>query len=223
MSGRRGTDRPLRLPARHGYGLVRLLVVVTYVLALLADRRWIVTVLLFLQTGTGLAGAAHVAGTAGSPAGRRRGLRARAGRQRRTCSPPGRRWPGRRSWPRAVSTPAASTAPTPTMGAVRSAPSNRAENAPQANTTAMSNARAPAVTPECHHSPTTARIAGGDDRSGSPNRRRGRRAVPVRGPRCPSPSHSPRMARGVRQVPKDASQSHPTSEKVRNAVDRHRT
>jgi hypothetical protein len=44
--------RPMRLPARHGYGLVLLLIVLTYVLALLADRRWIVMVLLFVQTGT---------------------------------------------------------------------------------------------------------------------------------------------------------------------------
>jgi voltage-gated potassium channel Kch len=42
----------MRLPARHGYGLVLLLIVLTYVLALMADRRWIVTVLLFVQTGT---------------------------------------------------------------------------------------------------------------------------------------------------------------------------
>jgi hypothetical protein len=44
--------RPLRVPARHGYGLVLLLIISTYVLALIADRRWIVTVLLFVQTGT---------------------------------------------------------------------------------------------------------------------------------------------------------------------------
>lgn len=44
--------RPLRLPVRHGYGLVLLLIVATYVLALLADNRWMVTALLFVQTGT---------------------------------------------------------------------------------------------------------------------------------------------------------------------------
>jgi len=46
-------DRPaMRVPPRHGYGLVLLLIVVTYVLALLADRGWIVMTLLVLQTGT---------------------------------------------------------------------------------------------------------------------------------------------------------------------------
>ena len=43
---------PMGSPARHGYGLVLLLIVLTYVLALMADRRWLVTVLLFVQTGT---------------------------------------------------------------------------------------------------------------------------------------------------------------------------
>ena len=52
-SARRSLDRrEPRVPARHGYGLVLLLIVATYVLALLADQRWIVTVLLFVQTGT---------------------------------------------------------------------------------------------------------------------------------------------------------------------------
>lgn len=44
--------RPMRLPPRHGYALVLLLILATYVLALTADRRWIVTLLLFVQTGT---------------------------------------------------------------------------------------------------------------------------------------------------------------------------
>lgn len=38
--------------ARGGYGPVLLLIVVTYVLALTAERRWMVAVLLFVQTGT---------------------------------------------------------------------------------------------------------------------------------------------------------------------------
>ncbi|GAB1693613.1 potassium channel family protein [Krasilnikovia sp. M28-CT-15] len=42
---------PLRAP-RHGYGFVLLLIVATYVLALQADRPWIVAVVLFVQTGT---------------------------------------------------------------------------------------------------------------------------------------------------------------------------
>ncbi|BFU43220.1 potassium channel family protein [Krasilnikovia sp. MM14-A1004] len=42
---------PLRTP-RRGYGFVLLLIVVTYVLALQADRPWIVAVVLFVQTGT---------------------------------------------------------------------------------------------------------------------------------------------------------------------------
>ncbi|RZU49433.1 ion channel [Krasilnikovia cinnamomea] len=42
---------PLRTP-RHGYGLVLLLIVVTYVLALQADLPWVVAVVLFVQTGT---------------------------------------------------------------------------------------------------------------------------------------------------------------------------
>ena len=49
----RADRSPMRRPARHGYGLVLLLIVLTYVLALMAaDRHWIVTVLLFVQTGT---------------------------------------------------------------------------------------------------------------------------------------------------------------------------
>jgi hypothetical protein len=44
--------RVLRLPARDGYGLVLLLIVATYVLALLAGSRWMVAALLFVQTGT---------------------------------------------------------------------------------------------------------------------------------------------------------------------------
>ncbi|MEV6300585.1 ion channel [Actinoplanes sp. NPDC051861] len=39
-------------PVRGGYGVVLLLIVVTYVLALSADERWIVAVLLFVQTLT---------------------------------------------------------------------------------------------------------------------------------------------------------------------------
>jgi hypothetical protein len=39
-------------PIRYGYGLVLALIVTTYVLALLADRRWMVSLLLFVQTGT---------------------------------------------------------------------------------------------------------------------------------------------------------------------------
>jgi hypothetical protein len=42
----------LRLPLRHGYGLVLLLIVATYVLGLLAHSRWMVTALVFVQTGT---------------------------------------------------------------------------------------------------------------------------------------------------------------------------
>jgi hypothetical protein len=46
-------QRPeLRVPVRHGYGLVLILIVTTYVLALLAERRWMVTVVLFVQTVT---------------------------------------------------------------------------------------------------------------------------------------------------------------------------
>ena len=51
---RRGTNAgqaPLRQP-RRGYGLVLGSIIVTYVLALLADRSWIMTVLLLAQTGT---------------------------------------------------------------------------------------------------------------------------------------------------------------------------
>jgi hypothetical protein len=49
-----GRDDPRRLvlPTRHGYGFLLLLIVATYVLALLPDRRWIVAALLFLQTAT---------------------------------------------------------------------------------------------------------------------------------------------------------------------------
>jgi hypothetical protein len=48
-----GRDRALRLPIRRGYGFVLLLIIATYVLALIADRRWMVTVLLLVvQTGT---------------------------------------------------------------------------------------------------------------------------------------------------------------------------
>jgi hypothetical protein len=39
-------------PVRGGYGPVLLLIVVTYVLALTASERWMVAVLLFVQTGT---------------------------------------------------------------------------------------------------------------------------------------------------------------------------
>ncbi|MEU4426589.1 potassium channel family protein [Actinoplanes sp. NPDC024001] len=43
----------MRTPrTRGGYGLVLLLIVVTYVLALLSEERWMVSVLLFVQTGT---------------------------------------------------------------------------------------------------------------------------------------------------------------------------
>jgi hypothetical protein len=42
-----------RQPAvRYGYGLVLVLIITTYVLALLVDRRWMVSLLLFVQTGT---------------------------------------------------------------------------------------------------------------------------------------------------------------------------
>jgi hypothetical protein len=41
-----------RPPVRYGYGLVLALIITTYVLALLADRRWMVSLLLFVQTGT---------------------------------------------------------------------------------------------------------------------------------------------------------------------------
>jgi hypothetical protein len=43
---------PLRVPTRHGYGLVLAMIVVTYSLALVADRGWIVTLLIFVQTAT---------------------------------------------------------------------------------------------------------------------------------------------------------------------------
>jgi hypothetical protein len=39
-------------PARHGYGLVLLLIVATYVLALVPGERWLPAVLLIVQTGT---------------------------------------------------------------------------------------------------------------------------------------------------------------------------
>ncbi|MFC7528653.1 potassium channel family protein [Actinoplanes sp. GCM10030250] len=39
-------------PARGGYGVVLLMIVVTYVLALLAEQRWMIAVLLFVQTLT---------------------------------------------------------------------------------------------------------------------------------------------------------------------------
>jgi hypothetical protein len=42
----------LRRPPRHGYGLVLMLIVATYVLALLPGERWLPTVLLVVQTGT---------------------------------------------------------------------------------------------------------------------------------------------------------------------------
>jgi Ion channel len=41
-----------RPPVRYGYGLVLALIVTTYMLALLVDRRWMVSLLLFVQTGT---------------------------------------------------------------------------------------------------------------------------------------------------------------------------
>jgi hypothetical protein len=41
-----------RVPNRQGYGVVLVLIVATYVFALMADRRWMVTVLLLVQTGT---------------------------------------------------------------------------------------------------------------------------------------------------------------------------
>ncbi len=44
--------RAMRRPPRRGYGLVLLLIVATYGLALRADQSWIVAVLLFVQTGT---------------------------------------------------------------------------------------------------------------------------------------------------------------------------
>ena len=46
------TRAPLRVPTRHGYGLVLSLIIATYVLALVADRGWIITVLVFVQTAT---------------------------------------------------------------------------------------------------------------------------------------------------------------------------
>jgi hypothetical protein len=39
-------------PARHGYALVLMLIFATYVLALMPGERWLLTVLLVLQTGT---------------------------------------------------------------------------------------------------------------------------------------------------------------------------
>jgi Ion channel len=42
----------LRRPARHGYGLVLVLIVATYVLALVPGGRWLPPVLLVVQTGT---------------------------------------------------------------------------------------------------------------------------------------------------------------------------
>jgi hypothetical protein len=49
-----GTDdrRALRLPVRHGYGLVLGLIVLTYLLALQATRPWTVTLLLLAQSAT---------------------------------------------------------------------------------------------------------------------------------------------------------------------------
>jgi hypothetical protein len=41
-----------RRPVRHGYALVLMLIVATYVLALVPGERWLPTVLLVLQTGT---------------------------------------------------------------------------------------------------------------------------------------------------------------------------
>jgi len=46
-------NRPdLWLRPRHGYGLVLVLILATYVLALVAEGRWAMTVLLFVQSGT---------------------------------------------------------------------------------------------------------------------------------------------------------------------------
>jgi drug/metabolite transporter superfamily protein YnfA len=45
-------QRALLRPARHGYALVLILIVTTYVVALLPGDRWLPTVLLVLQTGT---------------------------------------------------------------------------------------------------------------------------------------------------------------------------
>src|SRR5690349_11348135 len=42
----------LRRPPRHGYALVLMLIVATYVLALMPGERWLPTVLLVVQTGT---------------------------------------------------------------------------------------------------------------------------------------------------------------------------
>jgi len=42
----------MRRPPRHGYALVLMLIVATYVLALLPGERWLPTVLLVVQTGT---------------------------------------------------------------------------------------------------------------------------------------------------------------------------
>ncbi len=44
--------RPRPPTALRGYGLVVLLIIATYVLALLAEQRWLVTVLVLAQTGT---------------------------------------------------------------------------------------------------------------------------------------------------------------------------
>jgi hypothetical protein len=44
--------RPRQLAALGGYGGVALLIVLTYVLALLAERRWLIAVLILAQTGT---------------------------------------------------------------------------------------------------------------------------------------------------------------------------
>jgi hypothetical protein len=43
---------PLRVPNRHGYPFLLALIVATYVLALQPASRWVVAVLLFVQTGT---------------------------------------------------------------------------------------------------------------------------------------------------------------------------
>jgi len=49
----RATGRSaLRVPTGRGYRFLLMLIVVTYLLALLAEARWVATVLLFVQTGT---------------------------------------------------------------------------------------------------------------------------------------------------------------------------
>ena len=52
LESEHSAERPVRRGRPHGYGLVLGLIVVTYVLALLATRPWMVALLLLVQTAT---------------------------------------------------------------------------------------------------------------------------------------------------------------------------